>query len=255
MVHPIGPTGATTMGQDGDMSDGEEVTFAELCRVIRAALGLAQEDLAAHLEVSRKTVQRWERGFAAPDDRVEVLLAAFCRDQRVFGRAESQLAELGIRGWEEVASVLSRSRRGRPPRSPMVPEGVDLVGRESDLAAVESLLAAGRLVTITGPGGVGKTAVARAIAGGWIEKTVLVRPYLFWRLLPDFRTLHMWFRYATRDKRDDTLLLAVIREFERDGITFQSALNYCPELLVKHGFLTRRKPSSAQWRDSLDSPE
>ncbi len=94
-----------------------------------------------------------------------------------------------------------------------------------------------------------RAGVNRVVMAGKIEKTVLVKPYLFWRLLPDLRTLHMWFRYATRDKKDDTLLLAVIREFERDGITFHSALDYCPELLVKHGFLTRRKPSPAQWKD------
>lgn len=94
-----------------------------------------------------------------------------------------------------------------------------------------------------------RAGVDRIVMAGKIEKTVLVKPYLFWRLLPDLRTLHMWFRYATRDKKDDTLLLAVIREFERDGLTFHSALDYCPELLVKHGFLTRRKPSPAQWKD------
>jgi DUF1009 family protein len=82
-----------------------------------------------------------------------------------------------------------------------------------------------------------------------VQKTPLVRPYLFWRVLPDWRTLHMWFRYAARDKKDDTLLLAVIREFERDNLIFDSALNYCSELLVKHGFLTRRKPSPNQWKD------
>ena len=38
-------------------------------------------------------------------------------------------------------------------------------------------------------------------------------------------------------------------EFERDHIYFGSALDYCPELLVKHGFLTRRRPTPAQWRD------
>lgn len=91
--------------------------------------------------------------------------------------------------------------------------------------------------------------IENVVMAGKIEKTVLVRPFLFWRMLPDWRTLHMWFRYATRDKKDDTLLLAVIREFERDGISFHSALDYCPELLVRHGFLTRRKPTPAQWKD------
>ncbi len=91
--------------------------------------------------------------------------------------------------------------------------------------------------------------IDRVVMAGKIEKTVLFQPFRMLRLLPDWRTLHMWYRYATRDRKDDTLLLAVIREFERDNIYFDSALDYCPELLVKHGFLTRRKPTDAQWRD------
>ncbi|MBI3865300.1 MAG: LpxI family protein [Planctomycetia bacterium] len=94
-----------------------------------------------------------------------------------------------------------------------------------------------------------RAGVRKIVMAGKIEKTVLVRPYLFWRVLPDWRTVHMWLSYATRDKKDDTLLLAVIREFERDQLSFDSALNYCSELLVKHGFLTRRKPSPAHWKD------
>lgn len=91
--------------------------------------------------------------------------------------------------------------------------------------------------------------VTRAVMAGKIEKTVLFHPFRVLRLLPDWRTVHMWFRYASRDKKDDTLLMAVIHEFERDRITFGSALEFCPELLVKRGFLTRRKPTPAQWKD------
>lgn len=40
-----------------------------------------------------------------------------------------------------------------------------LVGRADELAALRALLVAGRLVTVTGPGGVGKTTLARAVAG------------------------------------------------------------------------------------------
>ena len=57
----------------------------------------------------------------------------------------------------------------------------------------------------------------------------------------------MW-KYARRDRKDDTMLLAVINEFSRDGFHFESALEYCPELLVTHGFLTKRHPSSSQWK-------
>lgn len=94
-----------------------------------------------------------------------------------------------------------------------------------------------------------RAGVKQIVMAGKIEKTVLIRPFVVWRLMPDWRTLRMWWGHATRDRKDDTLLLAVIREFERDDLTFHSALDYCPELLVKHGFLTRRKPSPAQWKD------
>ena len=91
--------------------------------------------------------------------------------------------------------------------------------------------------------------VRKVVMAGKIEKKVLFDPWRWTRLLPDYRTLHMWFRYAAANRKDDTILLAVIREFERDGIHFESALDYAPELLVNHGFLTKRQPSSAQWRD------
>ena len=94
-----------------------------------------------------------------------------------------------------------------------------------------------------------RAGIRDAVMAGKIEKLELFKPARLLRLLPDWRTLHMWFRYATANKTDDTILLAIIREFGRDGIRFHSALDFCPELLVNHGFLTRRKPSSAQWRD------
>ena len=84
---------------------------------------------------------------------------------------------------------------------------------------------------------------------GKIEKTVLFHPFRWLRLMPDWRTIHMWLRYARENKKDDTILLAVIREFERDGLIFDSALKYAPELLVKHGFLTTRRPTAPQWKD------
>ncbi len=91
--------------------------------------------------------------------------------------------------------------------------------------------------------------VEHVVMAGKIEKTVLFDPWRIIKLLPDWRTTQMWFSLATKNKKDDTLLLAVIREFEKDGIRFGSALDYCPEILVSHGFLTQRKPTAAQWKD------
>ena len=91
--------------------------------------------------------------------------------------------------------------------------------------------------------------IQHVVMAGKIEKTVLFQPRRMLRLMPDWRTLHMFYMYVRENRKDDTFLLAVIKEFERDNITFGSALDYCPELLVKHGFLTKRKPTSDQWAD------
>ena len=96
-----------------------------------------------------------------------------------------------------------------------------------------------------------RAGVARAVMAGKIDKTVIFKKFRWLRNIPDFRMIRMAWRFyrERRTNTDDSMLLAVIREFARDNIRFESALDYCPELLVKHGFLTRRKPTSAQWRD------
>lgn len=94
-----------------------------------------------------------------------------------------------------------------------------------------------------------RAGITHAVMAGKIEKVVLFHPFRLLRMLPDWRALRMWYHHTARDKKDDTLLMAVIHEFERDGIQFGSALDFCPNLLVKHGFLTRKKPTAAQWKD------
>lgn len=96
-----------------------------------------------------------------------------------------------------------------------------------------------------------RAGVRRAAMAGKIDKTLLFQRFRWLRNIPDLRMIMTTYRYY-RDQHhftDDNLLLNVIREFARDDIQFESALETCPELLVKHGFLTRRKPTSVQWRD------
>ncbi|MDR3634164.1 MAG: UDP-2,3-diacylglucosamine diphosphatase LpxI [Isosphaeraceae bacterium] len=91
--------------------------------------------------------------------------------------------------------------------------------------------------------------VQRIVMAGKVTKSVMYTPWRFLQLCPDFRMIHMWYRTCRHDKRDDSILLGVIAEFERDGMTFASALDYCPELLVNEGLLTRRAPTSAELKD------
>lgn len=91
--------------------------------------------------------------------------------------------------------------------------------------------------------------VRRAVMAGKIHKVVMHTPWRFIHLLPDWRMIQFWYRRARRDNRDDTILLGVIKEFAMDGIQFESALDICPELLVKAGTLTRRVPNASEEKD------
>ncbi len=88
----------------------------------------------------------------------------------------------------------------------------------------------------------------RVVMAGKVTKNVMYTPFRMIQLMPDWRMTRMWYG-SLSDKRDDSILLGVIAEFERDGLAFASALDYCPELLVKRGILTRRKPSASEMKD------
>jgi UDP-2,3-diacylglucosamine hydrolase len=91
--------------------------------------------------------------------------------------------------------------------------------------------------------------VERIVMAGKVTKNVMYTPWRIVQLCPDPRTIRWWYRRNRLDNRDDSLLLSVIAEFERDGMTFASALDFCPELLVKEGILTRRRPTASERAD------
>ncbi|MCX7699688.1 MAG: UDP-2,3-diacylglucosamine diphosphatase LpxI [Gemmataceae bacterium] len=89
---------------------------------------------------------------------------------------------------------------------------------------------------------------AFVMAGKVEKKQIIGSPWRLWRLMPDLRTIRMWYR-RRRDNRDDSLLLTVIDEMERDGLRCASALDLCPELLASPGILTERHPTASQCAD------
>jgi len=91
--------------------------------------------------------------------------------------------------------------------------------------------------------------VTRATMAGKVHKVSLFAPFKLFRLLPDFHFIKWWFSRRKRDNKDDSLLLDVIAEFDREGIRFGSALEICPELLVKAGPHTRRRPTASELAD------
>ncbi len=103
----------------------------------------------------------------------------------------------------------------------------------------------GRMIRLFRRGG-----VERVVMAGKVHKADLLhRPWKALTLLPDWRTIRFWYLRSRRDNKDDTLLLGLIAEFAKDGLRFESALDLCPELLVRAGTLTRRAPTPREEAD------
>jgi DUF1009 family protein len=94
-----------------------------------------------------------------------------------------------------------------------------------------------------------RAGVREVVMAGKVHKAALFGPWGIVHLLPDLRTIRFWYSRFRNDNKDDSLLLSLISEFERDGLRFSSALDYCPELLVRAGLLTRRRPTAAEEKD------
>lgn len=94
--------------------------------------------------------------------------------------------------------------------------------------------------------------VTQATMAGKIHKVVLFQPRVWLRHLPDWRAIRrFWPHFVSlrKDKKDDTLLSAVVEEFAGEGIHFAPATDFAPHLLVPRGQLTRRGPNGAQRKD------
>jgi predicted ATPase len=95
-----------------------------------------------------------------------------------YRRARAVLAqELGIEPGEELRRLEQAVLRQEVPaaaprhqRHNLPLQLTSFVGRELELAALEELVSAARLVTLTGPGGTGKTRLALQFAAGAVER-------------------------------------------------------------------------------------
>ena len=115
--------------------------------------------------------------------------------------------------------------------------------------------------TWIGIGGIGKAirhfrrwGVSQASMAGKVHKVLLYEPGWWIRHRPDWKTIKTFSPQlftSTADRKDDTLLGAVVDAFARDGITFLPATDFAPELLVEEGMVAGNRLSKRQYRDVL----
>ncbi len=91
-----------------------------------------------------------------------------------------------------------------------------------------------------------------AIMAGRVRKAQIVELPIWKQALvywPDWASIRVWF-FATRDRRNDTLLSAVADAMGRKGVTLIDSTQYCADAMAPEGVLTRRDLSASQAADA-----
>jgi DUF1009 family protein/predicted dehydrogenase len=87
-----------------------------------------------------------------------------------------------------------------------------------------------------------KAGITRAAMAGAINKS-----RLYTRIRPDWRAVKLL--NTLRNKKDDSILRAIARELESEGIQIEASTILLPTLLAPEGVLTRRKPNRREEED------
>jgi len=135
--------------------------FGDLLRQLRSGAALSQEALAERAGLSKRGISDLERGARLAPRLETVRLLA---DALELG--ERERADLLAAARPEASATVSAAHARSSPLVALPCPPTRLIGRASEMAATSALLAQEdvRLVTLTGPGGTGKTHLALAVA-------------------------------------------------------------------------------------------
>jgi DUF1009 family protein len=91
--------------------------------------------------------------------------------------------------------------------------------------------------------------VREAVMVGRVSKARMHDPLRFFRQLPDWRAIDLWYRKLRHDRRSATLLTVLADDLAKEGLVLIDSTTYIPDQMATEGVLTRRQPTAEQRSD------
>jgi len=88
-----------------------------------------------------------------------------------------------------------------------------------------------------------KNGVKEAVMAGKVPKSLLYKS----KIIPDLRAVKLLF--TLKDQSDDSIMLAVAKELEKEGITLLNTTDFSSGLMTPEGVLTEENLSETEWKD------
>lgn len=154
----------------------DDITFGAWLKKRRAALGVTQEQFSARIGLSLAMLRKLESGERRPSSQVAALLATYFRitDSELEAFIAFARSEAAPPGDNSPPSFGSKSpwQVVRPRRSGLPVPLTRLIGRDAEVAHIRDQILNGkvRLLTLTGPPGIGKTRLALQAAASMAEQ-------------------------------------------------------------------------------------
>jgi hypothetical protein len=88
-----------------------------------------------------------------------------------------------------------------------------------------------------------KYKIKEAIMVGKVSKSLLYKS----NIVPDMRAIKLLF--SLKDRSDESILLAIAKELEKEGIILRDIISLSSSLLTPEGILTDNRPTEDEWKD------